>query len=590
MRPVNCFKHLGLLAAFTPLLLAATCNTQPPTSDPTPPVLEVDPDGDTGGAIDGRLDDVHGDIVLRLPWRTGEQYPLSQGHGPCANCSHTGYEVDFEMPVGISVVAACAGQVTDIGEYEQNSPDGVGLTAREQGGLFVKIKHHGVTSDWYSSYLHLSEQLVRVGDIVQAGQVIGLSGKSGYATGPHLHFHIRNGPTASAGRFRPVPIYGIVVRTGETVIADFPTISHDEVYRATDIPPMGACCIAGTCSTKTQQDCLAAGGSYKNDGSLCASVSCSSSPMPLDWIKRTPQHSPSPRYWHSMAYDSARHKVVLHGGGYSTVISSETWEWDGNDWTLAASNVPAQRRSAGMTFDAARQTTVLVGGEYPVGQGVNYQDTWEWNGSIWLQRSNTPNQIGFIGQFPLVFDNIASRSVLLVWASGVASDQPLQAWEWNGILWSLRATNVGPVVRSEEAVAYDTARNRLVLFGGRTNTGGVPSTFLSDTWELSGGNWTAPFVPNPKPAARSSAAMAYDSVRGRAVLFGGISGNYPAFTVYNDTWEWDGTQWSQQQPAHTPGQRSGASMVYDSDRHRIVLFGGSDSSGNPIGETWEYGN
>jgi len=166
------------------------------------------------------------------PWANGEQFTASQGYGPCSTCSHTGYEVDFSMPQGTAVVAVYDGVVSDLGDYTGNSATGVGLTPHEQSGLYIKVHHHGRTSEWYSSYLHLKSQAVKIGDSVKTGQTIGYSGNTGYSTGPHLHFHIRNGANASAGGFRPVPISGIVVRTGETTITDF---AQGETYRATGL-------------------------------------------------------------------------------------------------------------------------------------------------------------------------------------------------------------------------------------------------------------------------------------------------------------------------------------------------------------------
>jgi hypothetical protein len=96
-------------------------------------------------------------------------------------------------------------------------------------------------------------------------------------------------------------------------------------------------------------------------------------------------------------------------------------------------------------------------------------------------------------------------------------------WEWDGIDWSLRTPSASPTPRSGHAMAYDSARSRVVLFGGGQ---------LSDTWEWNGSNWAERF-PSDAPAGRSSHALAYDSARGRQVLFGGGSGGY-----LSDTWEY----------------------------------------------------
>ena len=54
------------------------------------------------------------------------------------------------------------------------------------------------------------------------------------------------------------------------------------------------------------------------------------------------------------------------------------------------------------------------------------------------------------------------------------------------------------------------------------------------------------------PLPRYITAMAHDSVRGRTVLFGGRNGT----TLYGDTWEWNGTAWTQKSPPFSPSPRS----------------------------------
>ena len=53
-----------------------------------------------------------------------------------------------------------------------------------------------------------------------------------------------------------------------------------------------------------------------------------------------------------------------------------------------------------------------------------------------------------------------------------------------------------------------------------------------------------------------------------------------------DTWEWDGTAWTQRSPASAPSPQQGHAMAYDAARGRVVLFGGHDSFRR--GDTWEW--
>jgi hypothetical protein len=96
--------------------------------------------------------------------------------------------------------------------------------------------------------------------------------------------------------------------------------------------------------------------------------------------------------------------------------------------------------------------------------------------------------------------------------------------------WMQRANAPLPSARSALSMAYDSDLQRVVLFGGlQTGT----SSQLDDTWEWDGVAW-ANVSSTPSPAGGNSRAMAFDSRRGRMVLFGGYANNSPYFT---DTWE-----------------------------------------------------
>ncbi len=84
--------------------------------------------------------------------------------------------------------------------------------------------------------------------------------------------------------------------------------------------------------------------------------------------------------------------------------------------------------------------------------------------------------------------------------------------------------------------------------------------------------------------------MTYDAKTGRTVLFGGATpadaGTAIAYDL-SDTWEWVGDHWVQRFPAHTPPGRSNYSMVYDTARFRTVIFGGKSGVTN-LNDTWAY--
>jgi murein DD-endopeptidase MepM/ murein hydrolase activator NlpD len=102
------------------------------------------------------------------------------------NQFHNG--VDYAVPEGTPVRAAGDGEVVQVGS------DG-------RSGNFVIIRH---PNGQETSYSHLSEMGVRRGDAVRQGQVFAKSGRSGNATGPNLHFVVRDGdkpvnPTQATG-------------------------------------------------------------------------------------------------------------------------------------------------------------------------------------------------------------------------------------------------------------------------------------------------------------------------------------------------------------------------------------------------------
>jgi hypothetical protein len=173
----------------------------------------------------------------------------------------------------------------------------------------------------------------------------------------------------------------------------------------------------------------------------------------------------------------------------------------------------------------------------------------------------------------MAFDAARMRVVLF---GGVHAQQGAQTylgdtWEWDGSVWTQTA-DTGPSPRGGTAMAYDEARERIVLFSGGTAAG--PS--LADTWEWNGSEWVQ--VADMGPSARDFHAMAFHAALGRVIL---VSGRSPV----GDTWEWDGMEWTQ--VADTGPRRMSAAVCYDVARACLTLFGGWEGSGYQS-DTWEF--
>ncbi len=277
----------------------------------------------------------------------------------------------------------------------------------------------------------------------------------------------------------------------------------------------------------------------------------------------------------ALAFDSTRDVSVYFQGdtGFGLGVV-DTWEWNGADWTRRSRSGPSGRMAFAMAFDSARHVSVLFGGIEIQGSTTLFSDTWEWNEAGWTQRVVTgpsPRRM-----HAMAYDS--ARNVTVLFGGLDAAGTLAETWEWNGSDWIQRSVS-GPSPRNQTAMAYDSARGVTVLFGG----GGGPNGPTGDTWEWNGSAWSHRDVSGPPPRTRH--AMAYDSARAVTVLFGGHNSGGDSL---GDTWDWNGTAWTERLVAG-PSARNGSAMAYDSTRGVTVLFGGVNSQAGSNGSLWELG-
>jgi murein DD-endopeptidase MepM/ murein hydrolase activator NlpD len=135
--------------------------------------------------------------VYQLPFEDGKSYRVLQGY--YSAFSHKNRSaLDFKMKRGTNICAAREGVVVRV--KEDGDRGGWNRKYRPYGNNII-IQHPDGTR---AGYWHLQKDgaLVNAGDTVKAGQVIALSGKTGYAAVPHLHFMVWN---TSGGQWQQVP-------------------------------------------------------------------------------------------------------------------------------------------------------------------------------------------------------------------------------------------------------------------------------------------------------------------------------------------------------------------------------------------------
>ncbi len=224
-------------------------------------------------------------------------------------------------------------------------------------------------------------------------------------------------------------------------------------------------------------------------------------------------------------------------------VDNGLWAWDGEAWSLLdggvdgpAAGVPGARNHHAIAYDEARHELILHGGRSVDGEKSILGDTWTWS--------------------------------------------TLRGWP------ERTADGTRPANRAEYGLAWDEAREELVLFGGdAVDAGGVVST-TDDTWTFDGLRWTQ-HVPEDAPSPRQMHVLSYQPLTEKTVLYGGRDGDHGPETVnHADTWLWDGEAWSPS-PAGPTDNASSAELVWRASTQELVLWGGFEEAGaTVVGATW----
>jgi galactose oxidase-like protein len=286
---------------------------------------------------------------------------------------------------------------------------------------------------------------------------------------------------------------------------------------------------------------------------------------------------PAARQLHVAIYDPVRDRLVIFGGSNSSKFN-DVWAMSLSGtptWTqlLPGGTPPSPRDQATAIYDPVRDRMVVFGGVAAFGGGMN--ETWV----LSLADPVTWTKLTPASALPAPRASASSaydpvRDEMVIHGGTAGGNETWRLSLADPPAWTeVQATPPG---RYWHTAAYDAAHGVSLIFSGQDAHGGV----FNDVWALSSGDtpsWSQLF-PSGAPAARLEASAIYDPVGVRMLVFGGggASGDF------NEVWQLSLSgppAWSfLSATGSLPEARDGQSAVYDSNRHRMIVFGGSGST------------
>ena len=125
------------------------------------------------------------DYVYDLPFKKGTIHRVAQGYGGLFSHTHIA-AIDFDMPVGTEIFAAREGAVF---AYKDGGDEGGISPKYKKKANYLIIKHNDGS---FGCYWHLKKNgVITKSGYVKKGQLIGLSGATGFVLRPHLHFSVK---------------------------------------------------------------------------------------------------------------------------------------------------------------------------------------------------------------------------------------------------------------------------------------------------------------------------------------------------------------------------------------------------------------
>jgi N-acetylneuraminic acid mutarotase len=322
-------------------------------------------------------------------------------------------------------------------------------------------------------------------------------------------------------------------------------------------------------------------------------------PTENDWAQLNPSTKPTGRGNFTMTSAGGGRIIIYAGKGEDDGYYDDIWEYSlfTNQWTEIVpqgTENPGERNNPRITYIGDNKI-LLFGGKNIVWTKDELNDTWifdlttkEWT-DVTPPTGDNPSvrhshEIVYVGSDKaIMFGGTHSSDYYNdVWEFDTAN------YEWTELMVNDPSPTGQPEVRSSHSMVY-VDDNKILMFGGSNWVSDI--VYFDDTWiyDVSGNSWTE-ITGATNPLDRSSAGMTYDDVNDKVVLFGGFSDT--ASDEMNDTWEFDvATEtWTEITTSTTPSKRTSCSLAYTGNG-RVIMFGGREgfSPTTYFDETWEYG-
>lgn len=284
------------------------------------------------------------------------------------------------------------------------------------------------------------------------------------------------------------------------------------------------------------------------------------------WTPVAASGSPPAVSGEGLAFDPAVQEVILYGGQTGCGAScgtGQTWGYQAGHWgELDPTNSPPSGQVAGMAWDPDESALVAFSICGNSGCSPGYNETWELNGNSW---SLIGTASGPSGRCATADFYEPTQGNWMIFGGGNCFGVALgDTWNYSGRHWQEEDLSPNPpAVKGSPSGAFLLAQGYGLVFGGSESAGNS-----SQTWEYGAGGWSnVTGLSGAPPSPSSSQAMVYDPQMGTAILVDGSgrtwswgSPSTSVQTTYSLTATATGL------PADTPWSvRIGSSTVHSSD-------------------------